>query len=168
MKKILCVLMLCSVSPLSVALPSTYETAQEVLKTTGLDQTIAFYQRNDDLALLAQAFLEGASDATGEDYSRYQPQVMQLLQQHLQGTEFKTYYEMQLIQPYLELYQEEELVHLLQLYEDPQAQAFFRQSMLSLQDKLLMPSENPREDQRLATQREHKINQILTQLTTKP
>ena len=151
----------------SWALPATFETAKEVLKVTNLDQTIHFYQREDDLDKLATAFLQGVSHATNEDYSAYQPQVVSLLRKHIQSPEFKAYYELQLMQPYLEIYQEEELVHLLQLYEHPQAQSFFRQAMLSLQDHLQQEDEQPisPKDNR---QREQRVAQLLNQLGPSP
>ena len=154
-------------SSLCWALPATFETAKEVLKVTNLDQTIHFYQREDDLDKLATAFLQGVSHATNEDYSAYQPQVVKLLRNHIQSPEFKAYYELQLMQPYLEIYQEEELVHLLQLYEHPQAQSFFRQAMLSLQDHLQQQDEQPSRPKD-SNQREQRIAKLLNQLGPSP
>lgn len=83
----------------------------------------------------------------------------------MHSQDFNKYYIQRLIQPYLKFYQEEELVHLLNIYEHPLALDFFKQNLKSIQDQQDQSYSNAqiKKDQQL----EQQIIELLEPLTSK-
>ncbi|WP_436862542.1 hypothetical protein [Acinetobacter haemolyticus] len=159
-------ILLSSMTSSSFALPATQETAIEVLKTSLFDQTIQHYQTERLAQHYSQNILRGIpSTDLVEDKAYYEAKIEKQLLKQMQSDDFKNYYIQQLIQPYLRFYQEEELVHLLHIYEHPLAQDFFKQNQKSIK---IQQDESYKPEQIVKIQRqEQQVLELLKTLTPK-
>ncbi|WP_436898278.1 hypothetical protein [Acinetobacter gyllenbergii] len=159
-------ILLLSISSSSFALPATQATATDVLKASQFDQTIQHYQTRRLAQRYSQSLLQNipANDLV-EDKTYYENKIEQQLLTLMHSQDFNKYYIQRLIQPYLKFYQEEELVHLLNIYEHPLALDFFKQNLKSIQDQQDQSYSNAqiKKDQQL----EQQIIELLEPLTSK-
>lgn len=150
----------------SFAMPPTQETAIEVLKTSLFDQTIQHYQTERLAQSYSKNLLQGIpSKDLVEDKAYYAPKIERQLLERMQSDDFKNYYIQQLIQPYLNFFEEEELVYLLHIYEHPLAQEFFKQNQKAIKNQ---QDENYKPEQIVKYyQQEQQVLKILKTLTPK-
>lgn len=129
-------LLLFIMAPSVFAMPATQETATAVLKASMLDQTVQHYQTGRVAQRYSQSILKGipATDLV-EDKTYYEQKIQQLFLEQMQSADFKNYYIQKMRQPYLRFYQEEELIHLLHIYQHPLAQAYFQQNLQAIHDQ---------------------------------
>ncbi len=133
MKTLLISLSACLFSLQTLATPATPETVQEVLKATWLDKTTQFYHDERFFDLIAQAYLAEIPEADSAKRTRELEQVKVALKKIINTPEFDQYYLNQVSTPFATLYEEEQLIHLLHLTDDPLAKDFYRKSF----DKVL-------------------------------
>ena len=154
--------MLCLATNSAFATPANLHSVKDLLKLNHLDQTLQLQQDTKYADYAATTFIIGVNSGAKQNYDAHIPELSHLIHQYLNTPEFKAYYEQQLAEPFLQYFEEEELIHLIQIAEQPLAQDFYRQMIKSIQDR--QAEVNIKEQAERTIQTEQYIQKLLDTL----
>lgn len=109
------------------ASPASKDTVYEVLHASKVDQIIKSMQNERYINFYSDSMIKGLKEANPNITQLQEQQIREHIKKYLQSTDFEIYFKNQLSWPFLSYFEEEELIHLLQIYEAPLAQQFFEQ-----------------------------------------